>query len=128
MPVVIKPKVPGAVPAVAKSSEFDSHLQGGSAVAETVIEKKTGKTEYQQVLEKTEEVATGLIVPAHDKVELEIGAGKTINLGNYESARISVNLRVPCSKDTLEDTFNFAKGWVDAKMAAMLDGNEKESL
>ena len=39
-----------------------------------------------------------------------------MNLGNYETARVGVTITVPCSKDTLEEAYNYATEWVSAKI------------
>jgi hypothetical protein len=49
--------------------------------------------------------------PANVQVEM----GMTINLGNYESAKISVCLSVPCYKEEADAAFEYAKRWVEAK-------------
>ncbi len=49
--------------------------------------------------------------PANVRVEM----GMTINLGNYESAKISVCLSVPCYKEETDAAFEYAKKWVKAK-------------
>jgi hypothetical protein len=53
--------------------------------------------------------------------EVGIVAGQTINLGNYNSARISVSLKVPCTKVELEATYEEALGWVDQKMSELIE-------
>ena len=40
----------------------------------------------------------------------------TKNLGNYESAKISVSLHLPTTIPDLEKSYAFVKDWVDAKM------------
>lgn len=47
-----------------------------------------------------------------------VNLGLTRNLGNYESIRFSVSLSVPCANipADIEQSFAFAKEWVDAKV------------
>lgn len=47
--------------------------------------------------------------------------GMTINLGNYQSAKINVSLEAPSNLDTdsLDKTFEFLKNWCDAKLVGM---------
>lgn len=42
--------------------------------------------------------------------------GATINLGDYNSARVKVGVAYPCSKEELDSAFNFIKSWVDNKL------------
>jgi hypothetical protein len=53
--------------------------------------------------------------------EVGIVAGQTINLGNYNSARISVSVKLPCIKAELEATYEEALGWVDQKMSELIE-------
>lgn len=53
--------------------------------------------------------------------EVGIVAGQTINMGNYNSARISVSLKMPCTKADLEATYEEALGWVDQKMTELIE-------
>lgn len=46
--------------------------------------------------------------PARVSVEM----GMTVNLGNYESARITVALVVPCYYEERDAAYDFAKEWV----------------
>jgi len=40
-------------------------------------------------------------------------AGGTINIGNYESARVTVGIRVPCYREEITTAFDTAKSWVE---------------
>jgi hypothetical protein len=40
----------------------------------------------------------------------------TMNLGNYESARIGVSVHVPCYKEEIDDAYEFAQAWVEARV------------
>ncbi len=46
--------------------------------------------------------------------------GHTKNLGNYESLRVDVSVMIPCYVSELEETFEFAKEWVDDRMDAVM--------
>jgi len=43
-------------------------------------------------------------------------AGQTFNLGNYNSAKVSIILTMPCQAAEIEDTYSFIKAWVNDKM------------
>lgn len=43
---------------------------------------------------------------------------RTINLGNYESVKFSVWLEMPCTKDTITETYDFVTDWVGEQLAA----------
>jgi hypothetical protein len=48
--------------------------------------------------------------------EVGFEASYTHNLGNYQSARIAVTLKVPCKHGEVDAVFDFAEGWVNEKM------------
>lgn len=66
--------------------------------------------------------------------EVGVVAGQTINLGNYNSARISVSVKMPCTKKDLDATFDQAMEWVDERMSTLIkqatsaveDGTDEE--
>lgn len=53
--------------------------------------------------------------------EVGVDASYTHNLGNYQSARIGVSLKVPCLHPEVDDVFAFAKEWVDQRMQMMME-------
>jgi hypothetical protein len=40
-----------------------------------------------------------------------VGLGVTINMGNYESARIDVNVQVPCYVEEADAAYQWARNW-----------------
>lgn len=46
-----------------------------------------------------------------------VKGGATLNLGNFESARVDVFFSVPCYPEEVLDAFEFAKEFVDSKLA-----------
>jgi hypothetical protein len=47
---------------------------------------------------------------------ISVKAGITINLGNYESARVDVMLSMPCYPEEVDDTYEDVKDWVDGRI------------
>ena len=43
--------------------------------------------------------------------------GLTLNLGNYEAAKISVTVELPCAPEDCEETYNDAVKFVEEKVA-----------
>ena len=60
------------------------------------------------------------LVSAHlfqtNPAEVEMGIALTMNLGNYESAKIVVHLRVPCYKEEIDNAYIFAQKWVEDRV------------
>lgn len=114
--IVKKKKVP---------TNYDEHL-AEDLVAMPVI----GKIEVLNkdgIIQKEEEfeINKGVIMKKEEMCKIELNAGKTINLGNYESARIGVSITVPCSRDEIPETFEFARKWVDSKMNELTKDDEE---
>ena len=70
--------------------------------------KVGGKEGEPSTKEETLSIQRFVTDPA--RVSLEMGL--TLNLGNYESARISVSVSVPCYREEAHDAYNFARKWV----------------
>ena len=49
-------------------------------------------------------------------MKVKYARGTTINLGNYESARVDVGLEAPATADSLEDMFELIHAWVEEKL------------
>ena len=49
-------------------------------------------------------------------MSIMVGGGRTLNLGNYESARVDVHITVPCEKNSLDAAYDFATTWVSERI------------
>lgn len=91
-----------------------------SAVADaaTAVVRKQYKTpEGEGPIEEQDElieVQVFVVKPA----EVRFGVGATINMGNFESARVDVMVTVPCYKEEVDDAYEFAKKWAWARLKA----------
>jgi hypothetical protein len=56
------------------------------------------------------------IEPPPPYCEVGFEVSYTHNLGNYESAKIGVSLKLPCLVPEIDEAFEYAKTWVDEKM------------
>lgn len=52
-----------------------------------------------------------------DPAKISVAVGLTVNLGNWESAKINVQLTMPCYKEEIEETFKFVQSWVEQKVS-----------
>ena len=100
------------------------------ATAETTVEKKA-KGQVLTSETKTEAVDTSYTEKATPPAETttvleakaltpfcEVGfeASYTHNLGNYESCRVNVLIKIPCLHDEIDEAFDLAKSWVDERL------------
>ena len=45
----------------------------------------------------------------------------TKNLGNYQSAKVGVTIKVPCQHPDLDETYEYARDWANGRMAQMVE-------
>lgn len=104
-----------------QKGEYAAHL--GDAPQTKVTKPITGSA-------LTEKLKKGQVTESHPSVSEMIHPGvfssngmqitcegsRTINLGNYESARIGVSITVPCEASNLQDAYTFATEWVSARI------------
>lgn len=66
--------------------------------------------------EKVDPTLVAVMPFVTNPAEVFYEAGATINLGNYESARVTVGIRVPCYREEIPTAFEAAKDWVEKKL------------
>jgi hypothetical protein len=108
---VIKPKkVKLTKPKTAKAkTDLTGNLEINTITGKVAIKHADGSETETSIPIKE-------VVISKPMVNVGMSAQHTKNLGNYESAKISISLFVPCDAVELEDTFNFVKDWVNGKM------------
>lgn len=95
---------------------YAKHLQPSVAkpiVGMATTQKTSGGEPLPGGIEESETVHPGVFT---DGMSITVEGGRTINLGNYESAKIGVSITVPCDKDTLNDAYDFGTEWVSSKI------------
>ena len=57
------------------------------------------------------------------EARIDYESGVTLNMGDFESARVSVRLSVPCelSPRKIDTMFEFARGWVQDRLEAEVE-------
>ena len=81
----------------------------------------SGKVASEHSEEETLEVRQFVTPPA--KIGLEYGL--TVNMGNYNSARVSVTLELPCYVEEINEAYHFAEEWVAARISLEKDQLKK---
>jgi hypothetical protein len=92
------------------------------AVAAIMVEKKDHGVTFEE--EHKEEVLNPGVMGVN-LCEVLVEGGRTINLGNFESTRISVAVKMPCTKDGLNATYDEAVAWVDERLTVMVNMAKK---
>lgn len=104
---------------------FTDHLKAESPKGTVITEKKSkGMPDYAVASSHVHSLSVPQTIPAHEMLKIELRCGKTVNLGNYESARVDIAITVPTTKADLEDAYEFAVQWVDVKMKEALEDSE----
>lgn len=50
-----------------------------------------------------------------------ITAGMTINLGDYNSAKVQVSIHIPCKPEDIEEAYEFGRDWVEGKVTELVE-------
>jgi hypothetical protein len=53
-----------------------------------------------------------------EPAEVGVELGLTLNLDNYEFAKINVSVTMPCYKEEVDETFRYAQSWVKSRLQA----------
>lgn len=102
------PTLPVTVVAPAPPAKTVAHKQEAT-VTVTKSYGKIGATEDKQ---ETIEVKTFVTTPA----TIEMGYGLTLNIGNYESARVDVKVSVPCYREEADAAYEWARTWAEERI------------
>lgn len=86
---------------------------GITSVLRTVSGKEVSSTQDEEEIE----IHQFITEPA--KVTLTMGV--TLNLGNYEGARIDVGITVPCYKEEVDQAHADALKWVETRIVKEID-------
>lgn len=80
--------------------------------------KEPGSSELQEgeVRDKAEIISVNKFVTEPARVSVDYGL--TINLGNYETAKIGVSVTVPCYFEELDAAYKWAARWAETKVMA----------
>ena len=113
-------KVTGKVPQKPTVQDYSEHL-GAMEVALPIkatvqVEKKSKNVPWHLESEQDVTVNPGVLMKLLTHVRVGIEGSRTINLGDFNSARIGVTLSVPCSPEDLEPAYNWATEWVSDKI------------
>lgn len=99
-------------------SEVKTGINYGQHLGSVTYKPITASTSFEKkgspaVDAKSETIHPGV---ATKGMSIAVEGGRTINLGNYESARIGITITVPCEMDTLTEAYDFATQWISEKI------------
>ena len=107
--------------------DYEGALDTGDSLKSnkvTTIRLST-KSQGQETAAIDETVSTPISTAAPIAMaRVGFSSGMTLNLGNYESARLEVSISMPCDVSEVEETFEFCKRFVEEKGEALLAEND----
>jgi hypothetical protein len=62
-----------------------------------------------------------------EPTRIDARVGITLNLGNFEFARIDVGVVVPCYKEEMDDAFVWARDWATERLKSEIDSVRNKS-
>lgn len=99
---------------------WEQRLTEKNAPVEVVVErqfKKAGDKSWADAAPpevKEEKLTVHRFVTAPANVGVDLGL--TVNTGNFESARITVSVSVPCYREEIDDAYRWAKEWAEERV------------
>jgi hypothetical protein len=107
-PVAAVPPPPAPAPAPAPVKAKPAVVKPVTAT----VTRSYGKIGAQEATDETIEVKGFAVPPA----QVELGYGLTLNIGNYESARVDVKVSVPCYREEADAAYEWAKQWAEERV------------
>ena len=78
---------------------------------------KTGKTEKNEVLEEKMMVHEFASSPA----EVGFSLGMTMNIGDFESVRLDISVKMPCYVEEVDDAYVYVQKWAEDRLKTERD-------
>lgn len=95
--------------------ELDAGLGEASPVELTVTRYfKNGSLGSDREEVEDEQIAVRTLLV--DGAEVGLSRGLTINMGNFESVRLDVSIKVPCYLEEVSDAFEFAQRFTEERL------------
>jgi hypothetical protein len=104
--------------------EENGSLDEGSTVVESLVlvhRQFVDKDGEGDIEEEEKPLAVHKFVTEPALVRFEVGVTK--NMGNYESARVTVGVTVPCYREEISEAYAYARSW-----AGKIISKEQEAL
>lgn len=110
-----------------KAAAHDSGWQSNGDKPGTQVPATVGKQGAMQTkvvhpdgAEEFETEHMGFIVAQAPLCAVSVGAGATMNMGNYQSLKVSIMCSIPCEKKNIDPTYEQAAGFVEEKLQALM--------
>lgn len=84
----------------------------------TVTNKESGKVVTEQ--HHQEDLPQGEVVASKPLAYIRVGTSLTINLGKFNSVKVSCYVELPAALHELDEVFEYGREWMNSKMEAMV--------
>ena len=90
--------------------------------AKTIIAEETVEQKVEMPVAEPNFAAGQLmeLQEAEPWCEIAVDASFTKNLGNYQSAKVGVSLKMPVKPGDLDEAFVFTRDWVNVKLESLI--------
>ena len=75
--------------------------------------------------ESEEELEVRVFPENVEPAKVSVGLNSTVNMGNYESLKLSVHVTLPCYAEEVEEAFDKARDFCEEKITQMLSDVER---
>lgn len=103
-------------PATPKATATEKKSHSVSAVATVSRQFFEGKNPVSELETKNETLQVQQFVT--DCAKVTVSKGLTLNLGNYESARVEISVTFPCYREEVDAAYKYADSWVEQRLGA----------
>jgi hypothetical protein len=83
-----------------------------------VTDSITGHVDTKEYTLMSNEIGIPFDTPeSNNKAEVGVTLGGTYNMGNFNMARVQVNITVPCPVGQVEEAYQFCQSFAESKVA-----------
>ena len=101
---------------------------GTAVISKKLVDNKVKKAVGEDITEEKVDVPVGSPSDGGRRTEPCAKSASrrryTKNLGDYQSAKVGVSLKVPCISAEVDDVFSYASDWVNAKLGKIVEDCE----
>ena len=95
-------------------------VEGAATITKSVVDSKAKQTISEELTQEIVPVKTEVQMAAQPWCEVGFEASFTKNLGNYQSARLNVIVKIPCPAGDIDEVFDYARTWVNGKLETLV--------
>jgi hypothetical protein len=95
-------------------------VEGAATITKAVVDGKAKQTISEDQTQEIVPVKDAVQMAAQPWCEVGFEASFTKNLGNYQSARLNVIVKIPCPAGDIDEVFDYARTWVNGKLETLV--------